>query len=138
MIEGQIYPRPVKIELENIPVGNRNITKIVDDSAGLRIFFSCAKELVSEFGVKFNSIHSYRLADESDRMMYWESLGGYLTSLCYEASLSDFLDWTKEQSPFKEVPSGLKHYIISSSNDVLDILSFDEPIVITDKHMLDI
>jgi hypothetical protein len=120
------YPKPEIIEFENCPKGSWEVEALVDNRSGLCVYLSVS-DAESVFAITFSSFEAYLNADEGARDEYWRSFGGYLQSGCYHATQSGFLDWAKEERIDKELPEGLRHFIVATANDVVDVLSFDEP-----------
>lgn len=121
------YPKPTAITFDRMFERSWEVTEIVDNRKGFHIHVSASENTKADFIIGFSAVYGYRNADEGSRSQYWKSLGGYLKSGCYEAAGSDFLDWAIYESLDKELPTGLRHFIVVTANDVIDVLSFDEP-----------
>lgn len=103
------------------------LKRLVDDSEGLSLFLEETTGQCRKLVLLFSDVYGYRNFDEGDLIEYWNDLGGYPEHVCYQILKSKFLDWAKHQSPYKEYPEGIKHYSVSTSNDVVDILCYEEP-----------
>lgn len=103
------------------------LTKLVDDQDGLTLFLEEKVGKKRRVKFLFSDVYGYRNFDEGDLMEYWNSLGGYPEYVCFQVSESNFLDWAKEQSPYKKYPDGVMHFTVATANDVIDILTYSEP-----------
>lgn len=103
------------------------ITSIVDDRRGLVVRLEDNVEGVRKGELSFGSHYAYRNFNEADLHSYWSSVGGVLESGLYNAADSEFLEWAARQSVYGELDASIRHYMIVSVDDVLEVLSFDQP-----------
>ena len=106
-----------------------SLTRLIDDEEGLSLFLSEEIDKQRNIRFLFKNVYGYRNFDEGDLVEYWSDLGGYPEHVCFQVTESNFLEWAKQQSPYKEYPEGVKHFTVITSNDVIDILSYDDPII---------
>lgn len=104
-----------------------HLTRLVDDREGLTLLLE--EEVGEKRKIKFlfKDVYGYRNFDEGDLVEYWAALGGYPGYVCFQIAQSNFLDWAKLQSPYKEYPEGVMHFTVATSNDVIDILTYTKP-----------
>lgn len=121
-----IYPLPNKLSFEIKVPEIFDVLRVTDDLHGVKVFVGGNVEN-REYCFHFRDVFGYRNFDESDRFEYWDSFGGVLRCGCYKAEKSEFLDWIRKQSVHGEYPDGLLHFIVVSSDDVIDIAAYDPP-----------
>jgi hypothetical protein len=115
--------------LADIPA-KLHLDSLQDDFTGLKLILSTEHENTPALIVLFEHYFSYRNTDESERM---KTLNRYpiLTSGKYPFFVleeSDFIEWLKRES-LDTLDENLKHFIICTPNDIVDILSIDMPVV---------
>lgn len=77
--------------------------------------------------LSFDWVHSFRLTDEGDLLkMQDEQQGNMLTGI-YLVENSSYLRWFNEQSADVHINEGIIHYLIITTNDVVDVLSSEKP-----------
>lgn len=100
-----------------------------DSTNGLDIVFS--SDGGDKLTVHFQKQLTYRLIDEGDALVmldqFFESGGG--GDFLYKVEKSDFLDWFHWQSRGLHINRGLFHYVIFAENDIIDVISFDDPVL---------
>lgn len=102
------------------------IDNIVDGYDGLKIHIS-GRTTGGKSGIfEFDLYYGYRNFNESDVWKYLED-NEVIKSGLFVADQSEFLDWAARQSISEKVPSGVRHYIFTSVEDILEVLAFDEP-----------
>jgi hypothetical protein len=67
--------------------------------------------------------------DEGDLYKYLRRIGAGRSGL-YVIDNSEFLEWAAKENSFEEVPAGLRHFLVVSTDDVVEVLAFDAPIVL--------
>ena len=103
-----------------------SVEKFVDDIGGINIIAVNSRNKNIRANINFESFYGYRNFDEGDLWRRWKEMG-VLKSGIYVSEESDLLDWAKYQSPHQRIPEGLLNYLIVSTDDVIDILTFDSP-----------
>lgn len=83
----------------------------------------------SKFKVVFDWIHSFRLTDEGDLLKMQEEQNGEMLVGIYTVDDSAFLKWFTEQSVGIHDSESIAHYIIVTSDDVIDVLSSVSPLM---------
>lgn len=81
----------------------------------------------SKFKVVFDWIHSFRLTDEGDLLKMQEEQNGEMLVGIYTVDESAYLKWFTEQSVGIHDSESITHYIIVTSDDVIDVLSSVSP-----------
>lgn len=107
---------PYKIELY--------LDEVRDNKSGLAFLFSDPN---SKFHVevKFDSHLMYRVSDESYRLKRTSELPEF--SFVMKADESSFIDWFHEESLNIYTKDRIYHFLILSSDDVIDVLSYEDP-----------
>ncbi len=107
---------PHKIELY--------LNEVRDNKDGLVFLFAdpTSRFLVE---VKFDSHLMYRVSDESYRLKRTGELSEF--SFVMEAEESSFIDWFHEESLNIYIKDRIYHFLILSSDDVIDVLSYQKP-----------
>jgi len=102
------------------------IDKLIDSADGLEIFITGTKSCNASYKIHFETNCGYRNFDEGELIKRWEDEGQLYIGI-YAAETSKFLEWATMQSAHDELSDGIKHYAIVTSDDVVDVLSFDYP-----------
>lgn len=121
-----------------IPYQNRELFSINQNKDKLHIIYytyNATGDILQSIHINFmmNSILSYLHTDESERfrtisqLLYEQEHNNLQKSCIYEIKNSDFIRSIKESSKGKIDISNLKHYLLLSDNDVIDILSLSSP-----------
>ena len=102
------------------------IDNITDGYDGLKIHISGPKKSRKSGVFEFDLYYGYRNFNESD---VWKHLrdNEVINSGLFVADQSEFLDWAAKQSISEKIPSGVRHYIFTSVEDIFEVLAFDEP-----------
>lgn len=100
------------------------LDEVRDDRNGLAFCFS---DPSSKFHVevKFDSHLMYRVSDESYRLKRTSELSEFSFVMVTEES--SFIDWFHEESLNIYAKDRIYHFLILSSDDVIDVLSYREP-----------
>jgi len=102
------------------------VLRLVDDENGLVVLIKGTGENQQTHELLFDGPYGYRNFDEGDTHKYRER-HGISSSGCFELSSSEFLDWAAKENLHDELPEGVKHYALVSSDDVIEVLAFDPP-----------
>lgn len=100
------------------------ITKIIDDESGVQIFLeSTLREIF--FRVRFKDVYLYQVSDESFRLKSLEKIKKSEVIQVFEKSY--YLNYFHSQSfnIYREVK--LKHFVVLTRSDYVDVLSINEP-----------
>ncbi|MCE0829013.1 hypothetical protein LVQ78_23805 [Buttiauxella sp. A2-C2_NF] len=86
-------------------------------------------EGTNKFKVVFDWIHSFRLTDEGDLLKMQEEQNGEMLTGIYVVDKSTYLEWFTDQSIGIHDGESITHYLIVTSNDVIDVLSSVTPLI---------
>jgi hypothetical protein len=75
--------------------------------------------------IKFDSHLMYRVSDESYRLKRTSELSEF--SFVMKAEESSFIDWFHDESLNIYNKDRIYHFLILSSDDVIDVLSYEDP-----------
>lgn len=81
------------------------------------------------FKLLFDWIHSFRLTDEGDLLKMQDEQQGNMVTGIYSVENSSYLKWFNEQSADVHSTGDIVHYFIVTTNEVIDVLSSEEPLV---------
>lgn len=112
------------------------LDKITDDENGLSIFISTDKE--RKLIINFDCFYSYRNTDESYRLNAINKLRGMSDASIFISTNSEYLYWFNCESLGIYSKENLKHYIILTSENVIDVVALDEPAVTIVQGVLSI
>ncbi|EOI3548766.1 hypothetical protein NMY27_21435 (plasmid) [Cronobacter dublinensis subsp. beijingensis] len=87
---------------------------------------------MNNFKIIFDWVHSFRLTNESDLLKMQEEQNGQLLAGIYIVDRSSYMKWFAEQSAGIHDTEEITHYLIATSDDVIDILSSVEPLIFYD------
>ncbi|EEW2296904.1 hypothetical protein D9D51_15865, partial [Escherichia coli] len=85
----------------------------------------------SEVKISFDWIHSFRVTDEGDLLGMSGKQGINQTGI-YIVANSTYLTWFTMQSCEIHKNKMIEHYVIATSNDVIDVLSTVSPQIVYD------
>lgn len=91
---------------------------------------SSDKYVNNKFRIVFEWIHSFRVTDESNLLKMQNELEGKMVTGVYTVEKSSYLSWFNEQSANIHDADFLNHYLIVTSDDVIDVLSSVSPTII--------
>jgi hypothetical protein len=121
----------VKFNPTNMPELDYYVTKIIQDSEGTKFILKDSKNNVEIFFDGF--IPMLTVSDEGIRMRTWMKIESeqpenffFRHWFLYKVENSKLLKWVEKES-FGVYEEGLIHFIIATSDDVIDILSYFEP-----------
>lgn len=86
----------------------------------------------SKIKVLFDWIYSFRVTDEGDLLKMQEEQKGEMLTGLYRVEESKYLEWFNEQN--SNVHDGVVHYMISTLDDVIDILASISPSISISKQ----
>ena len=114
--------------LEDIATSNTlECEELRDSSSGLVI--SLRRADGSKLSIHFEDHLAYRLLDEGDALEAIHQLGKSENreNRIYIVENSEFIEWFHNQSYGVRRNDKLSHYIIFSSNDIIDVISLGAP-----------
>ena len=82
----------------------------------------------SKLNLSFDWIHSFRLTDEGDLLKMQDEQQGQMITGLYLVENSAYLKWFNEQSADAHSDENIAHYLIVTTNDVVDVLSSENPV----------
>jgi hypothetical protein len=79
--------------------------------------------------VRFEDFLAYRKVDEGDafNILHEISATSKLGHTLYLVEDSQFLEWFNRESQHVRERQGLKHFCLTTSNSVVDVIAFNEP-----------
>ncbi|RYJ08794.1 hypothetical protein C5Y41_24600 [Rahnella variigena] len=86
-------------------------------------------EGTDKFKVMFDWIHSFRLTDEGDLLKMQEEQNGEMLTGVYIVEKSIYLEWFTNQSAGIHDSEFITHYLIVTSDEVVDVLSSVSPLI---------
>lgn len=86
-------------------------------------------EGTDKFKVMFDWIHSFRLTDEGDLLKMQEEQNGEMLTGVYIVEKSIYLEWFTNQSAGIYDSEFITHYLIVTSDEVVDVLSSVSPLI---------
>lgn len=104
-----------------------------DDEALLekdgRIEVTLIKEDGQKLVVIFDDYVAYRKIDEGDafRILNDISASGCIGHLLYAVEDSEFIEWFKKENYLVRNIDEMRHYCLTTSNSVIDVISFELP-----------
>lgn len=79
--------------------------------------------------LSFDWVHSFRLTDEGDLLKMQDEQQGNMLIGIYLVENSSYLGWFNEQSADVHIDEDIAHYLIVTTNDVVDVLSTEKPLI---------
>jgi hypothetical protein len=110
------------------------LDEVRDNKNGLVFLFSDPSSKF-QVEVKFDSQLMYRVSDESYRLKRTSELPEF--SFVMKADESSFIDWFHEESLNIYTKDRIHHFLILSSDDVIDVLSYEEPSITLMKFVVE-
>lgn len=122
MIMKNFIPHDFKLDLPHKV--ELYLDEVRDNKNGLVFIFS---DPSSKFHVevKFDSHLMYRVSDESYRLKRTSELSEF--SFLMKTDESSFIKWFHEESFNVYTKDRIYHFLILSSDDVIDVLSYEDP-----------
>ena len=105
----------------NCSLHNSQIEDIRYASGTLELVLT--SEGTDKFKVMFDWIHSFRLTDEGDLLKMQEEQNGKMLTGVYIVEKSIYLEWFTNQSAGIHDSEFITHYLIVTSDEVVDVLS---------------
>lgn len=122
MIMKKFVPHDLNLDM---PYGiELYLSEVKDNKSGLAFLFTDPSSMF-QVEVKFDSHLMYRVSDESYRLKRTSELPEF--SFVMKADQSSFIDWFHEESLNIYTKDRIYHFLILSSDDVIDVLSYEEP-----------
>jgi len=87
------------------------------------------RDFLYDISFEASSLFGYRVFDEDQLAVYFESFTGKLATGLYRTPESEIIHRASEQFNFKPYPKGIRQYLIVTSNKIVEILSFEDPSV---------
>lgn len=88
-------------------------------------------DITNKIRVVFDWIYSFRVVDEGDLLKMQDELGGQMLKGIYTVEGSHYLKWFNEQSANVHEGDSIVHYLIVTSEDVIDVLSSVGPTIVS-------
>jgi hypothetical protein len=100
---------------------------LIDVSGCLKI--TLLAEAETKIVVLFDDYIAYRKLDEGDAFRTLREIAdsGQLGHLLYLVENSDFIAWFLKENQFVRNREGLKHYCMTTSNSLIDVICFGPP-----------
>ena len=116
------FPVRQSVSIEHLP----DEESLVDANGSLKIKISVEGETKV---VLFDDFIAYRKLDEGDAFHTLREIAdsSKLGHLLYQVEDSNFLKWFMEENQFVRSRDALKHYCLTTSNSVIDVICFDPP-----------
>lgn len=106
---------------------NNQLDSIGYKSGVLELILTSAD--TSKFKIVFDWVHSFRLTDEGDLLKMQEEQTGEMLIGFYIVDNSIYLKWFTEQSVGIHDSESIIHYLIVTSDGVIDVLSSVSPLI---------
>ena len=107
--------------------GRFELNEVYDNNNGFLIIIEDENKVI--YRIEWpEGVSSYRKCNESDRLLLIEDLSGrgLLEYVFVECKNSEYIKWVHEQKYGIEI-EGSKHIIISTSNDIIDVICYELP-----------
>jgi len=111
----------------NCSLHNSQIEDIRYASGTLELVLT--SEGTDKFKVMFDWIHSFRLTDEGDLLKMQEEQNGKMLTGVYIVEKSIYLEWFTNQSAGIHDSEFITHYLIVTSDEVVEVLSSVSPLI---------
>lgn len=116
----------IKIPLCEGSLQNSQLEDFRYSSGSLELILSSGDNAEgSKVKVSFDWIYSFRVTDEGDLLKMQEEQKGEMLTGLYIVEKSKYLEWFNKQSG--NVHDGVVHYMLSTVDDVIDILASISP-----------
>ena len=116
------------IPMENIP-SRLYCEGLYDDYEGFRVLLKGEETNSRQFQICFESVLAYRNIDEGDRLRTLHELPMERKVPLFIVEESSFIRWFHEESCDIHRNRDVKHYAIYTSNDCIDVISSQVPLV---------
>jgi len=122
--------RILSIDIGVHTFNNSNLKDVKYFSGSLELTFNLFYGGVkSNILVAFEWIHSFRVTDEGDLLKMQDDLNGQMIAGIYTVEGSHYLSWFNEQSSNIHDEESIKHYLIVTGDDVIEVLSSVSPTI---------
>ncbi len=111
-----------------------NCQKITDDRDGIHIDLSIDSDSVI---VSFETREFLAVTEEGFRQKTLDLISGYLPQLIFEVRNSPLMKFLEEEDFDAHSTSALRHFMLVTSEEIIDIISFDLPVFLTGNTTLD-
>jgi len=103
--------------------------KLIDCSGVLAVYFAALDGRGIE--LKFDSYLVYRKMDEGDALLVISEMksSGGTSKFLYRVDESKFLEWFNAERCGEVLGQPLTHYSMASVDDVIDVLTFNPPVI---------
>lgn len=119
-----------KIWVPNIGIQkNLDVEALYDDYEGFRILLRGEDRTQPMLRIKFDAHLAYRNADEGDRWRTISEVAELKQSSLFIVENSSWAQWFCEECSGVRKQSEMIHYAIYATNDCIDVLAADDPIV---------
>ena len=107
---------------------NLYVKSLYDDSEGFRILLEGDGNL--KILLSFENYYGYRNFNESERLKTWNQYSSLASNWSlYTAKNTAFTKWLSDESLGIVEENDITHYLITTEDDVIEILSSDPPTV---------
>jgi len=114
--------------LANIPK-RLYLEELKDNYDGLTLSFRGEKENLDYLIVFFDSAISYRNHDEGDLLRTLNEVHEHDVWPFFKVENSHYLEWFNQENFDIHKNKAIVHYLFATPNDVIDVLSFDSPVL---------
>ncbi|AVX36791.1 hypothetical protein [Yersinia massiliensis] len=122
----------VKIKLTESSLQDFQLDDFRYSSGSLELVLSTGNSGgISKINVLFDWVYSFRVTDEGDLLKMQEEQKGEMLTGLYSVEKSKYLEWFNEQSI--NIHDDVVHYMLSTVDDVIDILSSVAPSISISK-----
>jgi hypothetical protein len=122
----------VKIKLTESSLQDFQLDDFRYSSGSLELVLSTGNSGgISKINVLFDWVYSLRVTDEGDLLKMQEEQKGEMLTGLYSVEKSKYLEWFNEQSI--NIHDDVVHYMLSTVDDVIDILSSVAPSISISK-----
>ncbi|EFA2318396.1 hypothetical protein EYW98_19235 [Escherichia coli] len=120
----------VNITPTSLSFKNVDLSDLSYKNARLELTLICPT-FKSELKISFDWIHSFRVTDEGD-LLGMSGMHGISQTGIYRVVNSAYFAWFTMQSCEIHKNKMIEHYVIATSNDVIDVLSTVSPQIVYD------
>lgn len=106
---------------------NFNIEGLHNDYEGFRIIMRTRKPIDRVLKLSFDAPLLFRSIDEGDRLKLWSNETLITKYTFFRVKNSSLIEWLTDESLEVRKTDNLAHYLIASSNDIIDVICHDEP-----------
>jgi hypothetical protein len=119
----------------NLPknIGPVSCVDFLDDKKGFTVKLTDSMGADAKYAVNFGWVYSYKVSNESFRLRLLDELHKdnlYKNHQFFFVENSEWISWLHTETQRVYEGHNIKHYLIITSEDVIDVLSEHEPTVI--------